>query len=88
MTHLIEAFPEIIIQKDKEIVAHESKDLEATYSVMAMVEHNGNYTCKVERSWISKVSSIVVNITGRAPAGGCGNKAGLSSPHARMQNGQ
>lgn len=88
VTHLIEAFPEIIIQKDKEIVAHESKDLEATYSVMAMVEHNGNYTCKVERSWISKVSSIVVNITGRAPAGGCGNKAGLSSPHARMQNGQ
>ncbi|XP_059236250.1 platelet endothelial cell adhesion molecule isoform X1 [Mustela nigripes] len=63
VTHLIEAFPEIIIQKDKEIVAHESKDLEATYSVMAMVEHNGNYTCKVERSWISKVSSIVVNIT-------------------------
>ncbi|XP_032726729.1 platelet endothelial cell adhesion molecule isoform X2 [Lontra canadensis] len=63
VTHLIQASPEIIIQKDKEIVAYKSHGLEATYSVMAMVEHNGNYTCKVETSRISKVSSIVVNIT-------------------------
>nr|XP_025746007.1 platelet endothelial cell adhesion molecule-like isoform X2 [Callorhinus ursinus] len=63
VTHLVQAFPEIIIQKDKTIVAHKSHGNEASYSVMAMVEHNGNYTCKVEASRISKVSSIVVNIT-------------------------
>ncbi|XP_036852733.2 platelet endothelial cell adhesion molecule isoform X2 [Manis javanica] len=63
VTHLVQAFPEIIIQKDKVIVAHSRHGNEATYSVMAMVEHSGNYTCKVEASRISKVSSIVVNIT-------------------------
>uniref|UniRef100_A0A8P0TSR4 Platelet endothelial cell adhesion molecule n=1 Tax=Canis lupus familiaris TaxID=9615 RepID=A0A8P0TSR4_CANLF len=63
VTHLVQAFPEIIIQKDKAIVAHKRHGNEATYSVMAMAEHNGNYTCKVEASRISKVSSIVVNIT-------------------------
>ncbi|XP_042773064.1 platelet endothelial cell adhesion molecule isoform X2 [Panthera leo] len=63
VTHLVQSFPEIIIQKDKAIVAHKTHGNEATYSVMAMVEHNGNYTCKVEASRISKVSSIVVNIT-------------------------
>ncbi|XP_007958096.1 platelet endothelial cell adhesion molecule [Orycteropus afer afer] len=63
VTHLAQAFPEIIIQKDKVIVAHNRHGSEAVYSVMAMVEHNGNYTCKVEASRISKVSSIVVNIT-------------------------
>lgn len=88
MTHLVQAFPEIIIQKDKAIVAYKRHGNEATYSVMAMVEHNGNYTCKVEASRISKVSSIVVNITGRAAAGGCGNRAGSSSHHAGIQNGQ
>ncbi|XP_075850796.1 platelet endothelial cell adhesion molecule isoform X1 [Microcebus murinus] len=63
VTPLAQEFPEIIIQKDKVIVAHSKHSEEATYSVMAMVEHNGNYTCKVESSRISKVSSIVVNIT-------------------------
>ncbi|XP_077019698.1 platelet endothelial cell adhesion molecule isoform X2 [Tamandua tetradactyla] len=63
VTHLAQAFPEIIIQKDKVIVAHSRHSDEAVYSVMATVEHNGNYTCKVESSRISKVSSIVVNIT-------------------------
>ncbi|XP_029782809.1 platelet endothelial cell adhesion molecule isoform X1 [Suricata suricatta] len=63
VTHLAQSFPEIIIQKDKAIVAHKEHGKEATYSVMAMVEHSGNYTCKVEASRISKVSSIVVNIT-------------------------
>ncbi|XP_057572018.1 platelet endothelial cell adhesion molecule [Hippopotamus amphibius kiboko] len=63
VTHLAQSFPEIIIQKDKEIVAHSRHGSEAVYSVMATVEHNGNYTCKVEASRISKVSSIVVNIT-------------------------
>lgn len=72
VTHLVQAFPEIIIQKDKVIVAHSRHGNEATYSVMAMVEHSGNYTCKVEASRISKVSSIVVNITGRAALGGVG----------------
>nr|XP_030699216.1 platelet endothelial cell adhesion molecule isoform X3 [Globicephala melas] len=63
VTHLAQSFPEIIIQKDKAIVAHSRHGNEAVYSVMATVEHNGNYTCKVEASRISKVSSIVVNIT-------------------------
>ncbi|XP_010982284.1 platelet endothelial cell adhesion molecule [Camelus dromedarius] len=62
VTHLAQSFPEIIIQKDKVIVAH-NRSIEAQFSVMAMVEHNGNYTCKVEASHISKVNSIVVNIT-------------------------
>ncbi|XP_045381779.1 platelet endothelial cell adhesion molecule isoform X2 [Lemur catta] len=63
VTPLAQEFPEIIIQKDKVIVANSKHSDVATYSVMAMVEHNGNYTCKVESSRISKVSSIVVNIT-------------------------
>ncbi|XP_037663890.1 platelet endothelial cell adhesion molecule isoform X2 [Choloepus didactylus] len=63
VTHLAQKFPEIIIQKDKVIVAHSRHGNEAVYSVMALGEHNGNYTCKVESSRISKVSSIVVNIT-------------------------
>ncbi|XP_006833791.1 PREDICTED: platelet endothelial cell adhesion molecule [Chrysochloris asiatica] len=58
-----QAFPEIIIQKGKMIVAHSEHSSEAVYSVMATVEQNGNYTCKVEARRISKVSSIVLNIT-------------------------
>ncbi|XP_054429007.1 platelet endothelial cell adhesion molecule isoform X3 [Pteronotus mesoamericanus] len=57
------AFPEIIIQKDKNIVAHSSQSNRATYSLMATVEQSGNYTCKVETSQISKISSIMVNVT-------------------------
>ncbi|KAM9749005.1 platelet endothelial cell adhesion molecule isoform 3-T3 [Dama dama] len=63
VTHQAQSFPEIIIQKDREIVAHNSHSSEAVYSVMATTEHNGNYTCKVEASRISKVSSVMVNIT-------------------------
>ncbi|XP_047614253.1 platelet endothelial cell adhesion molecule isoform X2 [Phacochoerus africanus] len=63
VTHQAQSFPEIIIQKDKEIVAHSRNGSEAVYSVMATAEHNSNYTCKVEASRISKVSSIMVNIT-------------------------
>lgn len=65
VTHLVQEFPEIIIQKDKAIVATSKRDHEAVYSVMAMVENSGRYTCKVESNRISKVSSIVVNITGK-----------------------
>lgn len=65
VTHLLQKYPEIIIQKDKTIVAASTEKNEAIYSVMAMVENSGHYTCKVESSRISKVSSIVVNITGR-----------------------
>ncbi|KAM5310466.1 platelet endothelial cell adhesion molecule isoform 2-T2 [Glossophaga mutica] len=61
--HMTTSFPEIIIQKDKMIVAHSKHENKATYSLMATVEHSGNYTCKVETSRISKVSSIMVNIT-------------------------
>lgn len=68
---MAQAFPEIIIQRDKTIVGHSKQGNEATYSVMATMKENGNYTCKVETSQISKVSSIVVNITGRGAAGGC-----------------
>lgn len=88
VTHMAKAFPEIIIQKDKAIVAHSRQGSEATYSVMAMVEHSGNYTCKVETSRISKVNSIVVNITGRAAAGGCWHMSGSSSNCAGIQDGR
>ncbi|XP_015427937.1 PREDICTED: platelet endothelial cell adhesion molecule isoform X5 [Myotis davidii] len=63
VTPMVQAFPEIIIQRDKTIVGHSKQGNEATYSVMATMKENGNYTCKVETSQISKVSSIVVNIT-------------------------
>ncbi|KAM5273367.1 platelet endothelial cell adhesion molecule [Ctenodactylus gundi] len=63
VTHLAQVIPEIIIQKDKAIVAHSKQSHEAIYSVQAMVEYSGTYTCKVEARRISKVSSIVVNIT-------------------------
>nr|XP_008269937.2 platelet endothelial cell adhesion molecule isoform X1 [Oryctolagus cuniculus] len=63
VTSLAQVFPEIIIQKDKTIVAYNRQGKEAVYSVMALVEHNGNYTCKVESRQISKVSSVMVNIT-------------------------
>lgn len=63
VTHLVQEFPEIIIQKDKAIVATSKRNHEAVYSVMAMVENSGRYTCKVESNRISKVSSIMVNIT-------------------------
>lgn len=81
-------FPEIIIQKDKVIVAHSNHGSEAVYSVMAMMEHNGNYTCKVEASRISKVTSIMVNITGRSAAGGCWHMAGSRNICAGIQGGQ
>ncbi|KAM5213362.1 platelet endothelial cell adhesion molecule isoform 2-T3 [Hipposideros larvatus] len=63
VTPMVQPFLEIIIQKDKVIVAHSQYSNEATYSVMAMAEHNGNYTCKVETKRISKASSIMVNVT-------------------------
>lgn len=63
VTHMAQVFPEIIIQRDKTIVGHSKQGNQATYSVMATMKENGNYTCKVETSQISKVSSIVVNIT-------------------------
>lgn len=88
VTHLVQSSPEIIIQKDKAIVAHKMHGNEAIYSVMAMVEHSGNYTCKVEASRISKVNSIMVNITGRTAAAGCVNMAGSSSRHVGIKNGQ
>lgn len=69
VTHLVREFPEIIIQKDKAIVATSKRNNAAVYSVMAMMENSGHYTCKVESSRISKVSSIVVNITGRDAEG-------------------
>lgn len=76
VTHLVPEHPEIIIQKDKAIVATSKKGSEeAVYSVMAMVEYSGHYTCKVESNRISKASSIMVNITGRnaegLTGGGC-----------------
>lgn len=70
VTHLVQEFTEIIIQKDKAIVATSKQSSEAVYSVMAMVEYSGHYTCKVESNRISKASSIMVNITGRTAEGG------------------
>lgn len=69
VTHLVREFPEIIIQKDKTIVATAKQNNEAVYSVMATVEDSGRYTCKVESNRISKVSSIMVNITGKDAEG-------------------
>lgn len=69
VTHLVREFPEIIIQKDKAIVATAKQNNEAVYSVMATVEDSGLYTCKVESNRISKVSSIMVNITGKDAEG-------------------
>lgn len=69
VAHLARESPEIIIQKDKAIVATSKQNKEAVYSVMALVEHSGHYTCKVESNRISKASSILVNITGRRTEG-------------------
>ncbi|XP_008844788.1 platelet endothelial cell adhesion molecule isoform X2 [Nannospalax galili] len=63
VTHLVQEYPEIIIQKGKTIVATTKHSNEAVYSVMALVEHSGHYKCKVESNRISKASSIVLNIT-------------------------
>ncbi|KAM6174543.1 platelet endothelial cell adhesion molecule [Erethizon dorsatum] len=82
VTHLAHETPEIIIQKDKAIVAHSKHGSETVYSVMAMVEHQGNYTCKVESSRLSKVSSIVVNITELFP------KPKLESSSPRVDQGE
>lgn len=77
VAHLAREFPEIIIQKDKTIVATSKQSKEAVYSVMALVEHSGHYTCKVESNRISKASSILVNITELFPK----PKLELSSSH-------
>ncbi|XP_013358677.1 PREDICTED: platelet endothelial cell adhesion molecule isoform X2 [Chinchilla lanigera] len=82
VTHLAHETPEIIIQKDREIVAYSSSGRETIYSVMAMVEHNGNYTCKVESSRLSKVSSVMVNITELFP------KPKLESSSTRLDQGE
>ncbi|XP_023569634.1 platelet endothelial cell adhesion molecule isoform X1 [Octodon degus] len=82
VTPLAHETPEIIIQKDKAIVAHSSRGSEVAYSAMAMVEHNGNYTCKVESSRLSKVNSIVVNITELFP------KPKLESSSVRVDQGE
>ncbi|XP_043820311.1 platelet endothelial cell adhesion molecule isoform X3 [Dromiciops gliroides] len=64
VTHMFLEDREIIIQKDREIVAYAKHGTEVTYSPpIAKVEHIGNYTCKVESSKISKVNSIFINIT-------------------------
>ncbi|XP_039332239.1 platelet endothelial cell adhesion molecule isoform X1 [Saimiri boliviensis] len=82
VTHLAQEFPEIIIQKDKAIVANSKHGNEAVYSVMATVEQSGNYTCKVESSRIAKVSSVVVNITELF------SKPKLESSSERLDQGQ
>ncbi|XP_074116624.1 platelet endothelial cell adhesion molecule isoform X2 [Sminthopsis crassicaudata] len=64
VTHMFLEDREIIIQKDKQIVAYAKHGTEVTYSPpIAKVEHIGNYTCKVESSKISKVNSVFINIT-------------------------
>ncbi|XP_068920066.1 platelet endothelial cell adhesion molecule isoform X3 [Petaurus breviceps papuanus] len=64
VTHMFLEDREIIIQKDREIVAYTKQGTEVTYSTpIARVEHIGNYTCKVESSKISKVNNIFINIT-------------------------
>ncbi|XP_072501519.1 platelet endothelial cell adhesion molecule isoform X2 [Notamacropus eugenii] len=64
VTHMFLEDREIIIQKDRKIVAYNKEGTEVTYfTPIARVEHMGNYTCKVESSKISKVNSVFINIT-------------------------
>ncbi|OBS77053.1 hypothetical protein A6R68_16462 [Neotoma lepida] len=62
VTHLVPELPEIIIQKDKTILATSKEKNEAIYSVMAMVENSGLYTCKVESNRISKRVLAIISI--------------------------
>uniref|UniRef100_A0A8C8RDS0 Platelet endothelial cell adhesion molecule n=1 Tax=Pelusios castaneus TaxID=367368 RepID=A0A8C8RDS0_9SAUR len=50
---------EILIQKDKRILSSAQKP-RVTYSAIATMENNGNYTCKVELGSVSKTSSLNV----------------------------
>uniref|UniRef100_A0A8D0GCE7 Platelet endothelial cell adhesion molecule n=1 Tax=Sphenodon punctatus TaxID=8508 RepID=A0A8D0GCE7_SPHPU len=51
---------EIIIQKDKRIL-NSTKDVgSVSYSTVATMKDNGNYTCKVERGTVSKANAVSV----------------------------
>ncbi|XP_005002034.1 platelet endothelial cell adhesion molecule isoform X2 [Cavia porcellus] len=82
VNHLARETPEIIILKDKTIVASSKQGHETVYSVMATVEQNGNYTCKVESSRLSKVNSTVVNVIELFP------KPKLESLSTRVDQGE
>ncbi|XP_032661552.1 platelet endothelial cell adhesion molecule isoform X2 [Chelonoidis abingdonii] len=49
---------EILIQKDRRILNSTQGQNSVTYSATATVEHNGNYTCKVELGRVSKTTSM------------------------------
>ncbi|XP_034645628.1 platelet endothelial cell adhesion molecule isoform X3 [Trachemys scripta elegans] len=49
---------EILIQKDSRILNSTRGQSSVTYSAIATVEHNGNYTCKVELGRVSKTTSM------------------------------
>ncbi|KAM9119000.1 platelet endothelial cell adhesion molecule isoform 2-T3 [Pangshura tecta] len=49
---------EILIQKDKRILNSTRGQNSVTYSAVATMEHNGNYTCKVELGRVSKTTSM------------------------------
>ncbi|XP_075760014.1 platelet endothelial cell adhesion molecule isoform X5 [Pelodiscus sinensis] len=49
---------EILIQRDRKILNSTRGQNSVTYSAIATVENNGNYTCKVELGGVSKSSSI------------------------------
>uniref|UniRef100_A0A8D0BH44 Platelet endothelial cell adhesion molecule n=1 Tax=Salvator merianae TaxID=96440 RepID=A0A8D0BH44_SALMN len=51
---------EIIIQKNKTILKSTKGKDAVQYSKVAKMEDNGNYTCKVERGSVSKISSVNV----------------------------
>ncbi|XP_027673275.2 platelet endothelial cell adhesion molecule isoform X1 [Chelonia mydas] len=49
---------EILIQKDRRILNSARGQNSLTYSTIATVENNGNYTCKVELGRVSKTTSM------------------------------
>ncbi|XP_039358391.1 platelet endothelial cell adhesion molecule isoform X4 [Mauremys reevesii] len=54
---------EILIQKDRRILNSTRGQNSVTYSAVATVEHNGNYTCKVELGRVSKTTSMNIVVT-------------------------
>uniref|UniRef100_A0A8C4Y8Q1 Platelet and endothelial cell adhesion molecule 1 n=1 Tax=Gopherus evgoodei TaxID=1825980 RepID=A0A8C4Y8Q1_9SAUR len=54
---------EILIQKDRRILNSTQGQNSVTYSAIATVEHNGNYTCKVELGRVSKTTSMNIVVS-------------------------
>ncbi|XP_029456604.1 platelet endothelial cell adhesion molecule isoform X2 [Rhinatrema bivittatum] len=64
-SHIFKSQPiEILIQKDKTILANEKDKQYASYSKdVAVIADEGNYTCKAESEKVSKSSSVYIHVT-------------------------